>query len=168
MWKALKSTKSVSQHKTMTINSRTCGTTRCVPRPRIYSPSGCRPGSSWPWHTRWESARLHNARAIFSQNLPLHSKRENRGVYGHATGLIVLHSITSVNILTKPTFWSQLISVVSLNPSGSQNTVRFLQQLSETPSPSSKVRYHQSVCADSHTVRKLADNVDDTRRQPLP
>lgn len=117
MWKALKSTKSVSQHKTMTINSRTCGTTRCVPRPRIYSPSGCRPGSSWPWHTRWESARLHNARAIFSQNLPLHSKRQNRGVYGHATGLIVLHSITSVNILTKPTFWSQLISVVSLNPS---------------------------------------------------
>lgn len=94
MWKALKSSKSVSQHKTLTINGRTCGTTRCVPRPRIYSPSGCRPGSSWPWHTRWESARLHNAHAIFSRNLPLHSKRQNRGVYRHATWLIILHSIT--------------------------------------------------------------------------
>lgn len=51
---------------------------------------------------------------------------------------------------------------------GSQNTVQFLQQLSETPSPSSKVTYHQSVCADSRTVHKLADNADDTRKQPLP
>lgn len=51
---------------------------------------------------------------------------------------------------------------------GSQNTVQFLQQLSETPSPRSKVTYHQSVCADSRTVHKLADNADDTRKQPLP
>ncbi len=99
------------------------------------------------------------SRHIFSKSPTAVEKTEQRSVQ---SWLIFLHGIT------KRTFSQSLLSEVSwccasskswfwnhIASNGSQSTVRFLQQLSETPSLSSKLLYHQSVCADSQFTNLL-------------